>query len=127
MNAKYIAMASTITGLIVMTLASARQMTDSPAVTMTPMKGISFELGAERAVSYFVSENEQCKVVLTQAGEPNWADPATFMATRFEATIEAGKTSSYVASNGRSIDFQCQPHASSVSIHGLEPALADAR
>jgi hypothetical protein len=126
MNARYIAIAATITGLIVVTLASARPVADPSAVTMSPMKGISFELGAEHAVSYFVSENDQCKVVLTHAGEPNWND-ATFMATRFEATIDAGKTTRYVSSDGHAIDFECQPNAQSVSIHGVAPAFADAR
>jgi hypothetical protein len=128
MNARYNFITAAIAGLVVLTQASARQLTDSDssAVTMRPMKGTSFEIGAEHAVSYFVRENGECKLVLTHAAEPG-ANDGTFTATRFEATIDAGKATRYVSRNGDAIDFECQPNARSVSIRGAEPALAAAR
>ena len=126
MNVKYNFITAVIAGLVVLTQASARPAADPSPVTMSPMKGVSFEIGAERAVSYFLSENGQCKLVLTQAGEPDKND-ATFTATRFEATIDAGKATRYVPSDGRAIDFECRPDARSVDIRGLDPELADAR
>ena len=126
MNAKYNAATAVIAGLAVLAQASARPAADPSAVTMSPMKGVSFEIGAERAVSYFLSENGECKVVLTHAGEASSSD-ATFTATRFEATIDAGKSTRYVSNDGRAIDFECQPNAGSVSIRGVTPTLADAR
>src|SRR5262245_64335257 len=98
MNARYNFVTAVIAGLVVLTQASARQLTDSGDVTMSPMKGISFDVGAERAVSYFLSENGECKLVLTHAGESKEND-TTFTATRFEATIDAGKTKRYVSGN----------------------------
>jgi hypothetical protein len=77
-------------------------------------------------VTYFLSDNGRCKLVLTQARAAR-GNHANFAATRFEATIDAGKTTRYVSSDGHAIDFECQPNAQSVSIHGVAPALADAR
>ena len=124
MNAKAIAVALTLTTLAVSTQASARLRTD--AVTMSPRQGISFEIGAENAVTYFVSDNGRCRLVLTQAGAAR-GDHADFVATRFEATIAAGKSTRYVSSDGSAIDFECHPDARTVRIRGVEPALADAR
>jgi len=124
MNARHIALAATITALVVLTHASARPVRDP--VVMRPMGGVTFDIGAERAVTYFLSDNGRCKLVLTQAGAARGNHP-DFMATRFEATIDAGKTTRCVSSDGHAIDFECQPNAQSVSIHGVTPALADAR
>ena len=109
---------------VVLTQPSARPIRDS--VMRSPMGGVSFDIGAERAVSYFLSDHGQCKLVLTHARAPNGND-ANFTATRFEATIDAGKATRYVSSDGPAIDFECQPNAQSMSIHGVAPALADAR
>jgi hypothetical protein len=89
------------------------------------MGGVSFDIGAEPAVAYFLSDNSRCKLVLPQASAAR--GNANFTATRLEATIDAGKTTRYVSSDGHAIDFECQPNAQSMSIQGVAPALADAR
>jgi hypothetical protein len=123
MNARHVTFAATIVGLAVLGHASARAVADP--VTMRPMSGVSFEIGDERAVTYFLSDNGRCKLVLTKVGA-NW-NAETFAATRFEATIGAAKATRYVSSDGSALDFECRPDARSVSIRGLEAALADAR
>ena len=124
MNVRHIAFAATLTALVVLTQASARPTRDP--VVMRPMGGVTFDIGAERAVTYFLSDNGRCKLVLTQAGAARGNHP-DFMATRFEATIDAGKATRYVSTDGSAINFECHPDARSVSIRGVEPALADAR
>jgi len=109
---------------VALTQASARLIRDP--VMMSPMEGVSFDIGAEHAVTYFLSDNGRCKLVLTQAGAARGND-ANFTATRFEATIDAGEVTRYVSSDGHGIDFECQPNAQSVTIHGVAPTLADAR
>ena len=123
MNVRHIAFAATLTALVVLTQASARPTRDP--VVMRPMGGVTFDIGAERAVTYFLSDNGRCKLVLTQAAARG--NDANFTATRFEATIDAGKATRYVSTDGSAIDFECHPDARSVSIRGVEPALADAR
>lgn len=127
MNARYNFVTAVIAGLVVLSQASARQLTEADAaVTMSPMKGVTFDVGAERAVSYFVSDNGRCRLVLTKAGQPNWTD-ATFTATRFEATIDAGKSTRYESNDGSAIVFDCRSDARSVSIRGVDPTLANAQ
>jgi len=109
---------------VALTQASARPIRDP--VMPSPMGGVSFDIGAERAVAYFLSDTGRCKLVLTQAGAARGND-ANFTATRFEATIDAGEVTRYVSSDGHGIDFECQPNAQSVTILGVAPALADAR
>jgi hypothetical protein len=118
-NAKSIAFAATLTALIVLTEASSRPVI--APVTMSPRQGFSFDIGPERAVTYFLSDNGRCKLVLTKAGSAR-GNHADFIATRFEATIAAGKSTRYVPSDGSPIDFECHPDARSVRIRGVEPA-----
>lgn len=125
MNARYVTLAATITALVALTQASARPMKNVSDITVSPKSGISFDIGTERAVTYFLSDNGRCKLVLTQAGAAR-GNHADFIATRFEATIDAGKSTRYVSSDGSAIDFECHPDARSVRIIGVEPALADA-
>jgi len=49
---------------VALTQASARLIRDP--VMMSPMEGVSFDIGAEHAVTYFLSDNGRCKLVLTQ-------------------------------------------------------------
>jgi hypothetical protein len=124
MNARHLACAAALAGLIVLTHASARPVRDP--VTMLPMGGVTFDIGGDPAVTYFLSANGRCKLVLTRAGAPRGNEPS-FTATRFEATIDAGKSTRYVSGNGSAIDLTCRADARSMTIQGVEPALADAR
>lgn len=125
MNARYLTLAATIAGLAVLGR-TAPLLADPYAVTLSPLSPITFEIGAERAVTYFVTENGQCRVVHTQAPEPDWND-AGFTTARFEAAIEAGTSTRYVSPDGIALDFACGTDARSVSVEGVEPAaLADA-
>jgi len=36
-------------------------------LTMKPLQGVSFDIGTKRAVSYFLSDNDACKLTLTLA------------------------------------------------------------
>lgn len=83
---------------------------------MKPIHGISFDVGSKRAVSYFLSENGQCKLVLTLADPPKWDDISTFTATRFEATIPGGKATRFHSSESKSHEFACHPNAQAMSV-----------
>jgi len=87
----------------------------SSAITMKPLHGVSFDIGSSRAVSYFVSENGRCQLVLTLGAEPNW-DEDGFATTRFEAAINAGKATRYVSSEGKSFEFSCAADAQAMNV-----------
>jgi len=86
------------------------------SLSMKANHGISFDVGQERAVSYFQAGNGTCEVVLTIAGEPNWDAGASFSATRFEASVSPEKPVRF----GNALEFACQPGATAMSVTRLE-------
>ncbi|MGQ0673190.1 MAG: hypothetical protein ACT4N2_09980 [Hyphomicrobium sp.] len=108
-STKLIALAASIAA------SSAQAQDAAPSLTMKPLAGISLDLGSERAVGYFQSADGACKLVLTLAGEPNWDNASVFAASRFEASIGAGKSVRYASDTGKAIDFACAADAQSVS------------
>ncbi len=96
---KLLAVAASISSLLAVAPAHA----DNSNLTMRPLRGLSFDIGSERAVSYFSDENGRCNLVITHAGQPNWDDGASFTATRFETAIQPGNSTRYV-SNGTALE-----------------------
>lgn len=96
------------------------------SLTMKPHHGVSFDVGSERAVSYFLAEDGACKLVLTLAGEPDWDNPRTFAPTRFEARIVAERTIRYSATQGKALEFSCGAGAQTMSVTGIEQIAANA-
>ena len=89
-------------------------------VTMTPVQALSFNVETKHAVSYFLSANGTCKLVLTVAEAPDAEDVTKFVATRFEAAIDAGKTTRFDVITGKSLDFACQADAQSMSVTAVD-------
>ncbi len=86
---------------------------DTVSLTMKPLHGISFDAGAERAVSYFTSTGAHCKLVLTLAEQPRSND--SFSSTRFEATVGAGQVTQINSAQGNSVNFACAADAQSMT------------
>ncbi len=89
-------------------------------LTMKPLHGVSFDVGARRAVSYYLNKNGRCELVLTLADAPDWDNGARFEATRFEATIGAGETTRYKSNEGNAIEFACEEAAQTMSVNAVE-------
>ena len=87
------------------------------AKNLKPLQGISFHAPSMDAVAYFLSEDRSCKVVLTMAD--------TNQPTRFEAAISAGESTSYKLTEGKLLEFACQPDAQSLTIHMAATVAAD--
>jgi hypothetical protein len=101
-------------GLLALSNGFAAQAGSSHTLTMKPLAGISFDIGAKRAVSYFSSQNNQCKLVLTMADE---SSDAHFTVTRFEASVGAGKATRYTSSEGKVVDFACAADAQAMTVN----------
>ena len=82
--------------------------------TMKPLQGLSFHAGSEHAVGYFLTDNGDCRLVLTRADDDNFAP------TRFEAVIKSGHSTRYELAQGKSYEFGCQAAGQLVSIDALE-------
>ena len=96
----------------------------SSGLTMKPLQGVSFNVGSKRAVSYFLREEGQCKLVLTLADAPDWSEPSKFSAVRFEAAVRPGNATHYNSTEGVEIDFACQANAEAMSIRAVEQVAA---
>jgi hypothetical protein len=118
----HIAITAAVTALFTLAQADARQ---DPTLTMKPMQGLSFDLGSDHAVTYYLKDSGRCRIVMTAAGAPEESN-GSFTATRFEATIEAGRTTRYVSNDGQAIEFDCEPSAGMVSIRAIEQDSASA-
>ena len=94
---------------------------DKAVLTMKPLHAISFDVGTERAVSYFLSENGHCRLVVTLAGEPDWDNAGAFTAARFEAAIHAGKSTRYNVT-----EFACAADAQAMKVMHVEQVAASA-
>lgn len=88
--------------------------------TLQPLRGISFDIGAKRAVSYYVRDNSTCRLVLTIADGADGASAEAFSATRFEAAIPDGQATQYQSSEGQGLEFACQANAKTMSIKSVE-------
>jgi hypothetical protein len=91
----------------------------SPPQILKPIQGISFDIGAKRAVTYFLSDKGECNLVLTFADPINWNDLGSFAAKRFEATVPDGKATRFDSSEGKALEFACQSSATAMRITPL--------
>jgi hypothetical protein len=104
-----------------LTTAVAVQATD--VLTMKPLQAISFEVEAKHVIGYFLNDEDTCKLVVTLADAPD-ADVTRFIATRYEATINGGKTVRFAVTEGKALDFFCQAGAQAMAVIGLEQIAA---
>ena len=89
-------------------------------LTMKPLQAVSFDVEAKHAVSYFLNDNGTCKLVLTLGETPNADDVTNSATTRFETAVDAGKTTRFAVTTGKSLDFACQAGAQAMAVIGLE-------
>ena len=78
-------------------------------MTMKPLQGVSFDIGTKRAVSYFLSDNGECKLTLTLAELVKDDEANGLTATRMTVAVEVGKVARLDTAEGKSLEFKCQP------------------
>ncbi len=88
----------------------------SSVQTMKPLRGVSSQVGRLHGVSYFLSVEGSCKLVLTLAEEPSWDEVIKFTSIRFEASLPAGKSTRYDSAEGNSLEFACLAEAAAMSV-----------
>jgi len=119
--------ATALTGIIFANAGTTQAADAASVLTMREkMQGISFDVGSQRAVSYFLSSNGTCRLIVTMAEpldrERDDDHVYSFTATRFEAAIPAGKATRFKPAHGKALEFACHAGARSMSIRPVEPA-----
>jgi hypothetical protein len=86
------------------------------SAAIEPMQGVSFDIGTKRAVSYFMSDADACKltVTLAETARDDSVNGATTL--RMTVAVESGKTAHFDTAAGKGLDFKCQPGAKRMSI-----------
>jgi copper(I)-binding protein len=82
---------------------------------MKPLQGVSFDIGTKRAVSYFLSDGNSCKLTLMLA-EVVHGDEVSGLPTRVTVAIEAGKAAQLDTAAGKTLEFKCQGGAHVMSV-----------
>jgi len=115
-TSKHIALAAAIAGLF--TLGNSHA--DESRLTIKPLQAVSFEVGSERIVGYYLNENDRCTLRVMHAAEPGAHAIGSFAATTFEAIVDAGKATRYVSSMGNAFEFACADGALAMNVTQLE-------
>jgi hypothetical protein len=96
-------------------LGMARAADPALPLTMRPLQGVSFDIGTKRAVSYFFSDGNSCKLTLMLA-EVVHGDEVSGLTTRVTVAVEAGKAAQLDTAEGRTLEFKCQGGAHVMSV-----------
>jgi hypothetical protein len=91
-------------------------------LTMKPLQGVSFDIGTKRAVSYFLSDGNSCKLTLMLAEVVHGDDVNGLTATRMTVAIEAGKAAHLDTVEGKTLEFKCQGGAHMMSVEASNQA-----
>jgi hypothetical protein len=111
-----------LTGVLSMNAVSSRAADSS--WTLRPLGGVSFDIGAKRAMSYFLSEEEQCKLTLIVSNKMQGDEVPTDTPVRFDVAIDAGKDVSLDTAEGKSLRFDCALRAQLLKITEIEQVAA---
>jgi hypothetical protein len=109
-------------GILAMAGPSTTRADPASPLTMKPLQGVSFDIGTKRAVSYFLSDDDTCKLtlMLAEVTHDNEVNPPT--AARMTIAVEVGKTAHLDTVEGKSLEFKCQAGAQTMSIEVLHRA-----
>ena len=108
-------------GISVVAGLSLARAADPGPLTIRPLQGASFDIGTKRAVSYFLSDDEECKLTLMLAELVNDDEAHGLAATRMTVAVEVGKAARLDTAEGKSLEFKCQPGGQEMSIDVIEP------
>ncbi len=89
-------------------------------VTMKPLQGVSFDIGTNRAVSYFLNDDGGCTLTLTLAEIAHDDEVNGLTATRITVAIVSGKAANLDTAKGKSVQFKCQAGARVMSVEVLD-------
>jgi hypothetical protein len=115
---KRAAFAMTFAGISAMAGPAMTRATDSASpLTMKPLQGVSFDIGTKRAVSYFLSDGDTCKLTLMLAEVVYGDEVNGLTVTRMMVAVEADKAVHLDTAEGKSLEFKCQAGAQVMSIN----------
>ena len=92
--------------------------------TFKPLQGLSINAGQMHGISYFTSESNTCRLVITLTDASNQDELQGFTVTRHEAAVPAGQHTRY-ASEGHTLEFGCQADAGAMTFRPVSTVASD--
>ena len=88
-------------------------------LSVVPLKAINLEVGAKRAIGYYLAENGGCNltVLLTDV---SYDDGITPSATRVNVSIAAGTSAKVDTIDGTTMSFTCATGAVGITVRTFE-------
>ncbi len=87
---------------------------------LEPAKGMSFDIGSKRAVGYFLSTGNGCRLTLLLTQALNSDEPDGSPASRVQLVIDPGRTARIDTADGQALEFSCTSGARKMSVEALE-------
>lgn len=103
-------------------LGMARAADPASPLSMKPLQGVTFDIGTKRAVSYFLSDGNSCKLTLMLAEVVHGDEVNGLTATRVTVAVEAGKAAHLDTVEGKTLEFKCQDGAHVMSVEASNQA-----
>jgi hypothetical protein len=85
-------------------------------IELTPEHGQSFDLGNQRAVSYFLSLDGVCNLTLMLADALTNDEALPGAATRMNLVVAPGRPARVDTPTGKSLGFECGENAASMTV-----------
>ncbi len=92
----------------------------SKPMTMKPMHGISFDVGAKHAVSYFLSEGGRCRLTLILAQAFTGDEAPSDAPARYEVAIGGGRSVRLNGDASTWLDVACHKGAQAMTVTPVE-------
>jgi hypothetical protein len=84
------------------------------------LNGVSFDIGAKRVMSYFLSDEGQCKLTLIVSNKMQGDEVPTDMPVRFDVAIDPGKDARLDTAEGKSLRFDCASQTQALKVTEIQ-------
>jgi hypothetical protein len=92
---------------------------------MKPLKAISLDVGSKHVVGYFLNTEGQCKLTLMIADTfRDETSPPSSQAMRLRLMVEPGRSALVDTTDGRLLQFGCEPDAQAMNATLLDQVAA---
>lgn len=89
------------------------------SVTLSPASGKSFNVGADKAVGYFLAKDGQCELTLMVAPAGDM-DSIKGAGSRVRFAVAPGNASVFETSEGGALQFTCESGAAKMSVQPFQ-------
>lgn len=87
---------------------------------VTPLKAINLDVGAKRAIGYYLAENGDCNLTVLLSDVFYEGEGTTPSASRFNVNVSGGTSAKVDTIDGTTMAFSCAASASDMTVRVFE-------